>query len=110
MTDEYDAETYDVVPRLSPAAPVDPPDEHRTLYANVVPAGRAAPPAADRARRAAQPRTSGARSCGTSPGPPGTTPAFHATRTPKYLLKVALWSPVGAFRWTVASCGLDVRF
>jgi S-DNA-T family DNA segregation ATPase FtsK/SpoIIIE len=105
---EPDAETYTVEPAAL-GGPVDPADEHRTMYANVISHGdnirRPIVPA--EFRNPDQRREMVKLAAGTA----GYTVAFHASRTPKYAAKVLLWSPVGLFRgaWRVTHWALDLE-
>ncbi len=95
MTDEYDAETVEVSPAVA-GAPVDPPDEHRTLYANVVQRRdeplRPIVPAEWRNRDQRRQVLRWMAWYGSY------LARFHAVRTPKYAGKTALWAPVGVAR------------
>lgn len=111
MSDEQqpDAERYEVGPREY-GGPVDAePHVRPTLYANVV-AGETAqrrPIVAAEWRNPEQRRAVLRYAAGTA----GYHAAFHATRTPKYLAKVALYSPVGAVRglWRVLFWTFDLE-
>jgi S-DNA-T family DNA segregation ATPase FtsK/SpoIIIE len=104
-----DAERYEVGPREY-GGPVDAePHIRPTLYANVV-AGETAqrrPIVAAEWRNPEQRRAVLLYAAGTA----GYHAAFHATRTPKYLGKVLLYSPVGAVRglWRVLFWTFDLE-
>jgi len=106
---EPDAEQYQVGPTVY-GGPVDQePHVKPTLYANVV-AGDTAnrrPILAAEWRNPEQRRQMVKYAAGTA----GYHAAFHATRTPKYLAKVLLYSPIGAVRglWRVAVWTFDLH-
>jgi DNA segregation ATPase FtsK/SpoIIIE, S-DNA-T family len=82
-------------------APVDPPDERRPLYATVTDQQGTRPrPIVPGWARNRQQRRQVAR---WAAGRGGHEALYHATRTPKYAAKVALYAPAGAVRtvWRV---------
>jgi S-DNA-T family DNA segregation ATPase FtsK/SpoIIIE len=95
VTDDLDAETVDVEP-ASLGGPVDPPDEHRTIYADVV-------------QRSDEPLAPIVPAVWRNPDQrrqvlrwyawyTGYKLRFHAVRSPKYAAKTALYAPRGAGR------------
>lgn len=110
MTEPYeydDAETVDVTP-APPGDPVDPPDPHRTVYASVVARREERRPIVPAALRSAEQRRVLAR-WAVRYG--AHTATYHATRSPKYLAKVAFWAPIGVFRglWRVLHWAFDLE-
>lgn len=92
---EPDAETYVIEPEQF-GGPVDPPDEHRTLYANVVQRrDEQLRPIVPAEWRNPDQRRDVLRWMSWY----GWYQArFHAVRLPKYAGKTAIWTPVGAGR------------
>jgi S-DNA-T family DNA segregation ATPase FtsK/SpoIIIE len=96
MTDiRDDAETYDV-PTPRHGGPVDPPDERRTVYGNVM-ARREQPlrpivPGWARNRNQRVEVSRWALRYGSY------VARYHASRAPKYAAKMIFWAPVGAAR------------
>jgi S-DNA-T family DNA segregation ATPase FtsK/SpoIIIE len=93
--EQDDAETYGVVPP-SPGGPIDPPDEHRTLYANVV--QRRDEPLRPIVPAEWRNRNQRRQVLRWMAWYAGYLARFHGLRTPKYAGKAALWAPVGAVR------------
>jgi S-DNA-T family DNA segregation ATPase FtsK/SpoIIIE len=103
-----DAESYETGPAAL-GGPVDPPDERRTLYADVV-AATLLPrqPVVPAAWRNPSQRRQIVRYAA---GAAGHATAFHAVRSPKYATKVLVWAPVGVLRgiWRVAHWTFDLE-
>jgi S-DNA-T family DNA segregation ATPase FtsK/SpoIIIE len=103
---EPDAERV-LVERDQLGGPVDPPDEHPTLYATIINAGEQARPPIVPAwmRNPSQRRTV----VKVAVANVGYHAARHVTLTPKYAGKVALYAPVGVLRglWKLAAWTLD---
>lgn len=102
-----DAETV-VVSTGAVGGPVDPPEARKTVFATVLDADRPRRPIVPATLRSKQQRH---QLLGWAVRYGGHTALYHLTRTPKYLFKALLWSPVGAGRaaWRVVRWGFDLE-
>jgi S-DNA-T family DNA segregation ATPase FtsK/SpoIIIE len=95
---DLDAETIDVEPAAL-GGPVDPPDEHRTIYADVV--QRSDEPLAPIVPAVWRNPTQRREVLRWYAWYAGYKARFHAVRSPKYAAKTALYAPRGAGRLVV---------
>jgi S-DNA-T family DNA segregation ATPase FtsK/SpoIIIE len=110
VTVEYfddDAERVQVYPDAL-GGPVDGPDEHRTIYADVVEREHELRPIVPAWVRNRAQRREVAR---TGVSLAAYHVAYHATRAPKYAVKVAVWAPVGLVRgvWKLWAWSFDLE-
>ncbi|WBC13437.1 FtsK/SpoIIIE domain-containing protein [Micromonospora sp. WMMA1998] len=96
--DEYDAEAYDLE-ALPAGGPVDPPDR-RVTFADVVGRSDQRRPIVPASLRSPDQRSALAR---WAAGYGLHTAAYHLTRSPKYLGKVLMYAPRGAWRGSSAA-------
>jgi S-DNA-T family DNA segregation ATPase FtsK/SpoIIIE len=92
---DQDAETFEVAPAVD-GGPVDPPDEHRTLYANVV--QRREEPLRPIVPAEWRNRDQRRQVLRWMVWYAWYQTRFHAVRTPRYAGKAAVYAPLGAAR------------